>query len=262
MKKWCFIALMGMGLIGCGPRNSEGHLEGSLVVGNIINGSLITAENIYSRQTVGIYNLSDRSICTGAIIGEDLILTAAHCVTGAKISEIEIKFDVAFYDAAFTYHAKNIKVHESYSRINMRNDLALVLLDKKIPANFRALDLEDSRSLSLEKDDEVTSLGFGVRETKELSGAKFLRMAQIPVKKFASDVEFIVLDQTKGVGICFGDSGGPSFILKEGKPILVGIASSVEPTFFGGKKSGCTNAARLSNPNYFYDWIMAEKSKI
>ena len=239
------------------PENSSNNTN--IISSSIVNGKEVIEENIYSVHTVGVKNLNSGT-CTGAIIGDDLILTAAHCIGKTPADLIVVMFGYNF-ESAEKIFAKSVLVHEKYDSVNYKYDLALIRLDKPIPEKYKPLDLEQSRNIHLDKKDYVTTLGYGVTHYMSSAGLGTLRMTSVPVKKFDIDKEFITLDQKKGTGLCFGDSGGPSFILKNGEPVLVGIANAVTDSRFK-KKHGCENKATITNPNYFYDWIIRSKLKI
>lgn len=265
MKNKLLILTFFMAAYGCG-KSQVSSIAPALITSNIIGGSAVVESTVFSKRTVGLFNKNKNTVCTGAIIEEDLILTAAHCVFKAETSDIQISFGARLNDDKNpAYIAHKIFVHSGYNDQAVANDLALIRLSKKIPSTHEVLDLEDSRQLHLEKNDLVTSLGFGVTKTGVFSGnggRGILRMTTIPVMKYGVSQAFIYLDQTAGKGICYGDSGGPTFTIVNNKVVLVGIASHVSMDEKTKRSQECLNMAVLSNPNYFYDWIELTKLKI
>ncbi len=163
--------------------------------------------------------------------------------------------------------AHKIIVHDGYKTASetVDDDIALIRLKKEIPSTHSILDLEDSRQLTLKKDDLVTSLGFGVTKTGFFTngtGRGTLRMTAIPLMTYHVLGQKIYLDQRQGSGICYGDSGGPTFTVVNNKPVLVGIASHVSMDEKTKRRNECHMVSALSNPNYFYGWIEDAKLKI
>lgn len=259
MNKTIIALILLVTMSGCKVQTEASLPDAKIVTSAIINGKEVVEENIYSIRTVGVKNMNGGT-CTGAIIGEDLILTAAHCIGTTRPEFIVVMFGHNF-ETAEKIFAKNVIVHERYNNVYYKNDLALIRLDSPIPEKYKALDLEESRQVHLDKKDYVTTLGYGVTNYMNSNGVGTLRMASIPVKKFDSDAEFITLNQKKGSGLCFGDSGGPSFVLRNKVPVLIGIANAVTDSRFK-RKHGCEYRATITNPNYFYHWIQNSKLKI
>lgn len=257
MKKSLFLMLLIL-CVGCGKES--GNSTAKVIGSHIVGGEKIKENNLYSRYTVGLLNTKKQTICTGSIIEKDLILTAAHCVDNASPKDIEVNFGFTIGGTnSIKYKAHSLYLHEKYVHTKelLDNDIAIIRLAKAVPAPYLPLDLEESRTLSLQKGDKITALGYGKIRTGLFTGKGTLRSATISIEEFAIDSQLITLNQKEGTGVCFGDSGGPSFTLKNGKPVLVGVTSYV--TAEEGKNSDCKQNSGLSNPNYFYNWIMESK---
>lgn len=237
----------------------------SLVKAEIIGGKEVSTANLYSRHTVGLFNHKSKMICTGVIIEDDLILTAAHCTVKAVPKKMEIIFGnrlLAGNEDSVRMKARAIYTNPKYDPKTFENDLALIRLERKIPSDFRAVDLEDSRQIILQKNQKVTSIGYGVNKVGSLfSGKGVLRIKELSIEGYYADERFLVIDQKNGAGVCFGDSGGPSFILVNGKPVVVGIVSYVN-SHNDEEKAKCDVQSFLSNPNFYYSWIQETKLKI
>ena len=250
-------------VVSCG-KNLDQSRSNNLLTANIIDGVLISKANTFSKHTVGLYNIKHDSVCTGVIIEENLILTAAHCVSETPAEKVEIIFGNKILDSEITkFKALKLIVHENYNLALIINDVALVRLPKAVPAGFSPIDIESSRQLNLTKGDKVTAIGYGVTGTGFFSiGSRgTLHMGKISIENYGVQNALVAIDQSIGSAICFGDSGGPTFTEIEGRVVLVGISSFVNSVKLK-KKYICSDKAFLSNPNFFYSWIQESKLKI
>lgn len=157
------------------------------------------------------------------------------------------------------------------------NDIALIKFTGTVPAGFQpATLLSDARDLS--PNTSVVLAGYGVNEMKlthidpktfpdlttavargqvacnrdrtecvtmSSSGSGLLRSTQVTVSKLLPNE--VVLDQTHGTGACSGDSGGPAYVLKNGRYYLWGVTSR--------GNVGCDSDGIYTNILTYKDWI-------
>lgn len=83
----------------------------------------------------------NRYLCGGSLLNSQFVLTAGHCITGA--SKIEVVLGItdrlSYGEAGVSQMAKKWILHENYQPFShfstLANDIALVLLSKKIKEN-------------------------------------------------------------------------------------------------------------------------------
>jgi len=183
------------------------------------------------------------SVCSAAIIGRDLLLTAAHCVTA--------KSDIECVDASSRAHigttdqscvmagrfvvtgpgstwrgAKAIVLHPEYDHSQKRGpDLALVKLDGPLAANLTPAMLA---TRPVQRGDRLTIVGYGLNDSGKLD--RKARMATFTVDRSLRLIDPAPLGQEPKLGARGGDSGAPVFAMRLGSPLLVAIVTGREGT--------------------------------
>jgi len=110
---------------------------------------MLTAEEHRAWRGVGrvnIANFDERAMCTGTLVAEDLVLTAAHCVVSPRTGELYAPGNIHFVagwrrgvDVANS-EAASVAIHPGFSGVapvdfdQVRADLALIRLKRPIPA--------------------------------------------------------------------------------------------------------------------------------
>jgi len=67
-------------LVGCGGGGGGESSAGSCGAFKVFNGAECTSDSLPSVQL----SIDDKGTCTGTIVSEDVVLTAAHCVVGVN----------------------------------------------------------------------------------------------------------------------------------------------------------------------------------
>src|SRR5438445_1209523 len=117
------------------------------------------------------------SVCTGAALARDLILTAAHCVApGATYSVLPAK-------NALALAIKSIQVHprydpQSFALNRATADVALIKLAVALPERFVPVSLEIPGA-AVAVGDRFTIAGFGVTDAGSGKGIGFARAASL-----------------------------------------------------------------------------------
>lgn len=217
--------------------------------------------------------------CTGTAISDRVVLTAGHCVLGAK--NIRLRFEAA-KDRFF--QTKNYVVHPDYKQKGSP-DIALIFVNEKIPSAVVRAQLAHPDTRLKSKQTMVT-YGFGIYQvikseylfgvftsTEKLRDQK-LRYGTFkliaspdtnPIKK-DDQVYPLILTHAQGKSMCQGDSGGPTFIPRKDVVIQVGVNSFISSTQGGekGKKQieKCDSSINgVVDVRFYLDWIQKVSSK-
>jgi secreted trypsin-like serine protease len=175
--------------------------------------------------------------CSGTLIARKVVLTAAHCTAflGSEgIEDVWVTFDPAF-SLDGTFHHGSYVTHPGYNPNTLENDVALVLLDRKVngitPASLPTLNrLAEMKRAGTLQDQWFTNVGYGgvvtfKRQPPEVVYDGVRRFSISPyggLTKFSLRLQ-MNNDATDGGGTCFGDSGGPHFLRNTN--LLVSVTS-------------------------------------
>jgi hypothetical protein len=173
---------------------------------------------------------SPEGLCTGTIIGPDLILTAGHCVAARG------QYRVRFLDSAFRRVGIPVQRVEAHPGFDSRHgfagdDVGLIQVARPFPGDLRPATLpaagwggwftsEEARGR------ELIIAGFGSTERRR-SRDGILREAlmrttspSVPGRGFSG---LSGEEQAQRPGMCVGDSGGPVYERRAGSFTVVGI---------------------------------------
>ncbi|XP_052895388.1 serine protease easter-like [Anopheles moucheti] len=210
--------------------------------------------------------------CGGAIINQNTILTAAHCVRLSvgviPVDRLSVQVGRTYLYAAERHtqehQADRIIVHEEYSAALVRHDIALIKLatDIKFTDYVQPVCLwERSKvDIGLLIGRVGTVVGFGITEIGEV--ADRLRVAYMPIVDTQTCLESNrnlfgrVLSRNifcagfrNGTTVCGGDSGGGMYFEIENRWYIRGIVS------FSGQNCQSADFAGFSDVATYLDWI-------
>lgn len=270
----------------------------------IVNGTPLAKQSPVSRHLVRVISRSrmptvngaDRistSLCTGTLLDDRTVLTAAHCVHESDEAEdIRISFGGDPYCESSPEEVRiqsarvlGFIVHRSYSFQSSINDIALIRLEEPSPEDSEPTTLFDLPQTAIPLDAKVLAVGFGkitgadevsdpnqrlrygwIRPLKNLRPKAYM-VDYLKSRKNLSlqdslkfDSYFLVFDQTDENGICIGDSGGPTFIKQDGQWRQVGVSSFVFR--YEGKMETCRGVSAHVNLHSYTQWLRAARAEL
>jgi len=151
------------------------------------------------------------SACTATVIGERTLLHAAHCMSNGGSATFSV--NGVSYTSRCTHHANY--------RGNSTADWALCLIDKKVTG----IKYERIAKTGFATGTRVRLTGYGcVRPGGGGGNDGTLRIGDATVIRIPSGNNHDTVTNN-GAALCFGDSGGPAFIYRNGGREVFGVNS-------------------------------------
>jgi secreted trypsin-like serine protease len=215
-------------LVGCGPTmmKPEGVDPDQLY---IFHGS--PTSEPYQEATVSIHKTSQWGVtdpfCTGTLISDRWILTAAHCTPGLRASETVVHFgpNARQINPAKLHTVRQVIANPAYNAQQITNDVALLELTSPVTHTAPVMPLPASIGLtSADTGKSIDLAGFGFQENNAYAQRMHVEVPLAQVR--STQIEY---DQGNGWsgtgGACNGDSGGPAFFERNGQIYVAGITS-------------------------------------
>ncbi len=202
----------------------------------IINGEVVQAADPLAQSTVAIIirDAQSRFYCSGSLISEHQVLTAAHCVAdpyleGTVIFQRENVFskqiDPTFMRKVLRHDLGNGFPGGHVSAMNEFNDLAIIEFEGGLPPGYKPIPIVSPEKFSelVITGSQVTVAGYGMVKPNTVPDGVLRKanatLVRVTTQRYNFWTDFVA---------CGGDSGGPAVIEIQGQLILVGVFSRTD----------------------------------
>jgi secreted trypsin-like serine protease len=165
-------------------------------------------EGALARQSVMVLS-SNGGVCSAVVLAKDVVLTAAHCVTGAAEHRVHFR-DETGEPVLLTPAAKAVHPGYKAKAVETRQrsvDLALLRTPEALPVRFERATLSAAK---VAENSPVVVGGYGLaREGDAKSSGTFRTASLTAVEPYGPSRILLWAEGSGTASACQGDSGGP-----------------------------------------------------
>lgn len=222
----------------------------------IVGGGGAPAESI-ARAIVTIIG-SRGTFCSGTVIAQDIVLTAAHCVPPGADYKVIVPgetpsrlLDVKRIASHPQFNLQAILAHRASA------DVALMQLTTPLPAS-KAPAPPGAPLIPVQPGSRLTIAGVGVATRGDGKTGGSIRAADLVVTGKPGTLQIrladpLTMNLREGLGACTGDSGAPAFEMQSGRAVIVGVVSW---STGANNNDGCGGLTGVTPLVLYRDWIL------
>ncbi len=223
-----------VGIVACAPSakyQSGDALDSSsnAETAGIIGGQEVKPTESAAQTSVMVYDTAAKALCTGSLVGNNIVLTAAHCL-GQDPRRLLVVFSMNLSTAKkemtrpVVGAVANPLWRTNSNKPKDNGDIALIKYEGPTPAGYKAVTFLPNVS-ALKTGSTIVLAGYGLSDGVKKTGAGVLREVMTTIANSQFSPTELEIEQRQGRGACHGDSGGPAFVLANGVYYLWGVTS-------------------------------------
>jgi uncharacterized protein (TIGR03382 family) len=219
---------------------------------NVVGGSRVSSGDW--EDTVSIW-WGNSTGCTGVLIAPDVVMTAGHCMGG--ITRVRVGTNDYYSGGEFIRVASEHEYPNSWTTV----DIGVLVLEEESSYEPRTI-AQDCVLDELHDEAQVQIVGFGAIDIWGNQYTNHLMEARTTVNDHdCSDLWSGCNGSVSpggeisagggGIDACYGDSGGPLYLLTDKGDYLVGITSRS----YANVWAPCEEGGIYGRPDYVLDWV-------
>jgi Trypsin len=222
----------------------------------IVGGGGAPSEQI-ARAIVTVIG-SRGTFCSGTMIAQDIVLTAAHCVLPGADYKVILPgetpprlLDVKRTASHPGFSVQAILAHRASA------DVALLQLKAPLPQGKSPAPL-GAPLMPVQPGARLTIAGVGVATRGDGKTGGSIRAAELAVTGKPGTLQIRLADPLtnnvrEGLGACTGDSGAPAFEMQAGRAVIIGVVSW---STGASNSAGCGGLTGVTPLVLYRDWIL------
>lgn len=260
LKATAFALFASIGFAACAPQT--GAINTASDNNGIIGGLDATGNEDFAQTIVSVYNTETSGLCTGSIVSDSLLVTAAHCVTGPA-QKLALIFGKNIKDTnnrvvkrVDAYKVSPLWPFRQDESLNS-GDIAMVKFSGGLPPGYRPAQVLSNKA-ALTNGAVVLLAGYGISDGVKHTGSGTLRSAEVKILNAAYSESELLVAQNEGKGACHGDSGGPAYVRINGQLMLWGVTNRG----VNDPNNDCSVSAAYASIPYYRDWLKQTASEL
>ena len=249
-----------MTLVACGPgpKGTAGGSGQEQLGAGIIGGQEVPNTSPLAKVVVALYNTGGGGLCTGTLLGNNFVLTAAHCLPQDPTKLVVIFNTRLVAEQGRVLPVDGAAVAPGWGRSEHGRDLgdiALLHYRGQTPPDYGSVEiLPQNRQSILRNGNLMLLAGYGASDGVAQTGSGILRQVSARIGDAAFGRTEILIDQRDGKGACNGDSGGPAFTAIGGKFYVWGVTSRGDEQ--------CQIGGVYTNASQYIPWLNESAGRI
>lgn len=234
----------------------------------IIGGEAVDEQDPVAASTVGIIDLKAGAvICTGSLIANNMVVTAAHCTSENPLERgilFSRKIPKTQSEAAQMQARRVVAGRTSplWPRLKATQradwgDIAVLRFVGEVPQGFKPAKLLTQAS-ALKDGGSAIIAGFGITDGRLNTPTDQLLKTEVKFAQARFSSSEVLFDQNNKHGACHGDSGGPAFVRVGQEMLLFGVTSRG----YQDPDDTCEKFAVYTNIVSYISWIRSTMASL